>query len=304
MQNQSSGEVGGPSRAVAFTVLGGAIGLFIGLVEQFTRSAWLRIDYGRNEFKEWSIDSAETYIGRSESATVPLRGDPNIQPIHAVIRKQGHDYVLADGGSQIGTLLNGQYIQQAVLVPGSFIQIGSNVLQFLMKGIPAPVAAPDGPRLQPLGPQSYANPQVATSGVYGSPQPQTAYPATPHQAPAVQPNPYPSAAPTPQPSNQTVAYSSPVGFSLVVLDGPLSGQRFPVNSNLEIGREGAQVRLTGDANASRRHAMVAPSTGSVRVTDLGSTNGTFINGQRLPAGDARPGDILKIGGTNFRVEAG
>jgi pSer/pThr/pTyr-binding forkhead associated (FHA) protein len=289
VQNQTHGEVGGPSRAVALTLMGAAIGLFIGLVERLTRSAWLRIEYGRNEFKEWSIDSAETFIGRSESASVPLRGDPNIAQVHAVIRKQGNSYTLADGGSPVGTLLNGQYIQQAALASGSVIQIASMRLQFLIKGVPAPVFAADGQRPQPLGPQNYPRPAMGAVAPFGAP---TTVGAAGGGSPFGQPG----------PMAQTVAFSSPVGFSLVALDGPLAGQKFPASSNLEIGREGAQIRLDGDSNASRRHAMVSPSASGVRVADLGSTNGTFLNGQRVQSGDAKQGDILRIGNTSFRVE--
>jgi pSer/pThr/pTyr-binding forkhead associated (FHA) protein len=301
VQNQTHGEVGGPSRAVALTLMGAAIGLFIGLVEMLTRSAWLRIEYGRNEFKEWSIDSAETFIGRSESASVFLRGDANVQPIHAVIRKQGQSYTLADGGSPVGTLLNGQFIQQAPLASGSIIQIASFRLQFLIKGVPAPAFAPDGFRQQPLGPQNYPS----------APMPQQAPQMSATQMPqAHMPMgqvPGPQFAAAQMPGVQTVAFSSPVaaagiGFALVALDGPLAGQRFPVNTNVEVGREGAQIKLAGDANASRRHSLVTPAPGGVRVSDLGSTNGTFLNGQRIQTGDAKQGDIVRIGNTSFRVE--
>ena len=293
-QGQTSGEVGGPSRAVSFTLIAAMIALFIGLVERLSRSAWLRLNLGRNEGKEWSIDSPQTFIGRREGATVPLLGDPNVAPIHASIQKQGGQYILNDAGSPIGTFVNGQRVQQVVLAPGSMIQIGSFTLQFLIKGIPAPVFSPE----------------MAMRA-------QGAYPRQPMVNQAPMPQPMPQAMPQPmqpmpQPmnpaANRTVAYgSSPVAsptMSLVVLDGPMAGQRVPVAGAVEIGREAAGIRLASDTSASRRHASVTASFSGVQLQDLGSTNGTFLNGQRVQSADARPGDVIKVGSTSFRVEAG
>jgi pSer/pThr/pTyr-binding forkhead associated (FHA) protein len=74
---------------------------------------------------------------------------------------------------------------------------------------------------------------------------------------------------------------------------------------LDPGREVVMGRsrsceLTLDAGqASRRHAAVRFADGRFRVRDLGSTNGTFLNGESLKAERAlRPGDRIEIGGTN------
>ena len=107
-------EVGLPGRALMALFLGAVIGLFIGLVERFSRSAWIRLILGRNEGREWSIDSAITTLGRSESATIPLFGDGNVGAIHAEIQRHGpQTYVLVDTGSPMGTYVNGQRIQTA-----------------------------------------------------------------------------------------------------------------------------------------------------------------------------------------------
>ena len=76
-------EVGTIPRAIYFTLLGGLIALFIGLVDILARSAWLRLRLGRNEGKEWSLDYSDNTIGRSEGAHIPLMGEPNILPVHA-----------------------------------------------------------------------------------------------------------------------------------------------------------------------------------------------------------------------------
>jgi len=87
------------------------------------------------------------------------------------------------------------------------------------------------------------------------------------------------------------------------LDGPLTGQRFPITMPLELGRESQQVSLAFDSSASRRHTRIDPQGTQVSVSDLGSTNGTFINGQRVTNGIAKSGDIIKVGATSFRIES-
>jgi len=307
-RGQTSGEVGTPARAIMAVLLGAGIGLFIGLVERFSRSAWLRLNLGRNEGKEWSIDSAQTFIGRSEGASVPLFGDSNIAPIHASIQKQGQNYVLVDGGSPMGTLVNGQRVQQAMLSHGSQIQIGSFVLQFLLKNQPAPVVGPEAYRAAQGYPMQ-ANPYGAPApGMQGQSQMQGQYPM-PGQPTQMNPGPVMPGQPTQAfpnvgGSQPTVAYGGGMGggFSLIALDGPLMGQRFPVGGPVEIGREGSGIRMPQDGNASRRHAAVSPGMGCVAVQDLGSTNGTFVNGQRVSQASAGPGDMIKVGSTTFRVE--
>ena len=314
-RGQHEGEIGEFGRALTAVLLGAMIALFIGLVELLTRSAWLRLSLGRNEGKEWSIDGAQTFLGRSESAQVPLFGDPNIAPVHASIVRQGSNYVLTDNGSPMGTYVNGQRIGQAVLFHGAQIQIGSFTLQFLLKGHAAPQRGPEmyPGQAYPLGGQM---PHLGGYPPQPMPQPQPAQYGQPTQMMPNQPMPFaqpgmPVGQPTqafPQPaSNPTVAFATPKpqpsgGFTLVALDGPLLGQRFTVNGSMDVGRECPAIPMSFDAGASRRHASLSTMFNGISVTDLGSTNGTFLNGQRVSQATAAPGDMLKLGSTTFRVE--
>lgn len=289
-KGQHAGEVGGPSRALTFVLLGAAIALFIGLVERLARSAWLRLSLGRNEGKEWSLDTAETMIGRSERAHVPLFGDTNVAPVHAVIRKQQGQYFLFDAGTPVGTAVNGQRVSQALLMPGAVIQIGSFALTFLMKNMPAPHRAAEAYVGQAYQPYAQPSPVAAAPAMpVASMQPTQAF--TPH----------PQAS---QPTMMQASMGAMMGFTIVAIDGPLLGRRFPVQGVIEVGRESAQVPVSFDTAASRRHASIAPDSMGVQVTDLNSTNGTFVNGQRVSQAVAKPGDTVKIGSTSFRVEAG
>ena len=89
---------------------------------------------------------------------------------------------------------------------------------------------------------------------------------------------------------------------LVCVEGPLVGQEFEIPvTGLIVGREG-HVRVP-DEFLSRRHFEVLPdSDGSIRVRDLGSRNGTFLN--TLPAKDTkvRRGDEIRAGVNRFRIE--
>jgi hypothetical protein len=69
-----------------------------------------------------------------------------------------------------------------------------------------------------------------------------------------------------------------------------------------IGRLPGCGVVLGDTNVSRRHAQVALDDGDVVVTDLGSTNGTFVNGRRVTRATIRPGDELTVGTSRLRVE--
>ena len=69
-----------------------------------------------------------------------------------------------------------------------------------------------------------------------------------------------------------------------------------------VGRHpGCDARL-GSRRVSRHHCYLVRSDGEVVVRDLGSTNGTWINGHRIAEGRLRPGDELAIAGLRYRLE--
>jgi hypothetical protein len=74
---------------------------------------------------------------------------------------------------------------------------------------------------------------------------------------------------------------------------------------LLVGRgSGNDVNLARDEYASSNHARVEPRRDGVWVEDVGSTNGTYLNGIRLTnAKRLTPGDILRVGETELRYEA-
>ncbi len=81
--------------------------------------------------------------------------------------------------------------------------------------------------------------------------------------------------------------------------------RFPVgNGATSIGRSSASdIVLKSDDYASGRHARLTLHGGLLYVEDVGSTNGTFVNGRKaVGATPLRGGDTVRIGSTTFRYE--
>src|SRR3954449_9540543 len=90
--------------------------------------------------------------------------------------------------------------------------------------------------------------------------------------------------------------------SLVITKGPLAGQRYPIETQLVVGRVDADVTID-DPLVSRRHAVVRLAPDAVEIEDLGSLNGTWVNGAGLDAPRRLdPGDTVQIGGSSFQVE--
>jgi hypothetical protein len=94
---------------------------------------------------------------------------------------------------------------------------------------------------------------------------------------------------------------------LVIVKSPAldEGSDIVLNSApLTVGRgEQNDIELEGDDFASARHARFEPRQDGVWITDMGSTNGTYVNGIQLE----RPrkltgGDVVRVGQTDFRYE--
>jgi pSer/pThr/pTyr-binding forkhead associated (FHA) protein len=89
-----------------------------------------------------------------------------------------------------------------------------------------------------------------------------------------------------------------VALSLEIVEGLDAGRRVELTGPVEIGRGPDAGLQLSDPQASRSHARVVPDQTGAVVTDLGSSNGTFVNGHQL-FGPARlePGDHLLVGST-------
>jgi hypothetical protein len=94
---------------------------------------------------------------------------------------------------------------------------------------------------------------------------------------------------------------------LVVVKSPALDEEseLPLDSvPLTVGRDGENdIPLPGDTFASAAHARFEPRADGVWLEDVGSTNGTYVNGVKIKRPKRlEPGDIVKIGETDFRFE--
>lgn len=78
--------------------------------------------------------------------------------------------------------------------------------------------------------------------------------------------------------------------------------RHEITHGAVIGRDAACEITVADDEVSRRHAQLRSNGSRLSIEDLGSVNGTFVNGSRLSrAGELRPGDTIQVGGTKLSV---
>jgi hypothetical protein len=84
-------------------------------------------------------------------------------------------------------------------------------------------------------------------------------------------------------------------YVLEIVEGPEAGRMIPLTGPVELGRDaGAGIALQQDDLLSRRHVRITPEDDGVRIEDLGSRNGTFVDGDQIhsPAHLAVDGQLL------------
>jgi hypothetical protein len=184
---------------------------------------------------------------------------------HCSILVRGTDLIVRDSDSHMGTFLDGQQIDEAVITDGiHIIRAGSAMISV------EPVNEL-GRTVEPIHLEAA---ELVDESVLAR-------------------------------SVQQRRESGPSGGGRVVLicvEGPLIGQEFEVPpTGLVVGREG-HVRVP-DEFLSRKHFEVVPDNeGIIRVRDLGSRNGTFLN--TLPASNTKvqAGDEIRAGVNRFKIE--
>jgi len=288
------------ARLVGWIILGGFIGFFTALVTLLLKTAWVFVVYGRNEGREIIIETATTHIGRSELAEVPIFRDRLVAGNHAEIHRQNGRYTLVDGGSAVGTSVNGQKVAAPTLLRDSdLIQVGNTQVMFYERATAGPVR-----RQVDLAHAAPAAPPVVPDGVCPFCG-ERRDPATGACACSVAPSSGPSTLfpPTSSPFSQPVSTTG--ALHLIALSGAHAGEVFALSGGvINIGRDpGNEIALIRDTTVSRRHASMTPQGADYLVSDLGSSNGTFVNGARITTQTAHPGDEITFGTARFRLES-
>ncbi len=120
-----------------------------------------------------------------------------------------------------------------------------------------------------------------------------------------------SMADRPEDSNKTIYSESIIGKRLSKVRNPgtmfivFQGKSVPIASRITVGRETDNTIVVEDALASRHHAVIQKVKDAYFVEDLGSTNGTYVNGASVPAGKyvrLNQDDVILIGRSELSLK--
>lgn len=106
--------------------------------------------------------------------------------------------------------------------------------------------------------------------------------------------------PAPQPVKRDVPKPPPL-WQVKAMTGVISGRMFPIDGTNVIGRDPHCDIIVGGAHVSRRHAEFQIRSGQLWVKDLGSSNGTFVNGKRNDETALQNNDEVKFDAMIFKV---
>jgi len=211
----------------------------------------------------FTIHEHPLWIGRKGCHVEIAEAELSIR--HCSISVRGDRLVIRDADSHMGTFLDGQPIDEAVIEDGlHLLRVGNALVS---------VEATEEQGV-PVEPVSLDDVSVIDESLLAA-------------------------------KMRTLRTTEPAAASRVVLicvEGPLSGQEFEVpQSGLVVGREG-HVRVPDEFLSRRHFEVVREEDGTVRVRDLGSRNGTFLN--TLPARNTKvhAGDEIRAGVNRFKVE--
>ncbi|KAA0931493.1 MULTISPECIES: ABC transporter ATP-binding protein/permease [Streptomyces] len=242
--------------------------------------------------RTWTLDASRPYtLGRDPQGDVVL-DDARVSWRHATISWSGRGWVIEDHGSTNGTFVQGQRIHQMEIGPGSAVHLGN---------------ATDGPRVSLTG-AGAAAPQQARS----QQQPYAAQGAAPAAGGWAQQAPQQQAPEQGRPPQQGGHIPPQQGPGAGAGAPPVYGDRSPTTFHqmslgrvMRIGRALENELVVSDLQVSRHHAEFhATPDGRAEIRDLGSHNGTFVNGMPIAKGGSAllgPNDIVGVGHSTFRV---
>jgi ABC-type multidrug transport system ATPase subunit/pSer/pThr/pTyr-binding forkhead associated (FHA) protein len=255
--------------------------------------------------RTWTLDPSRSYtLGRDPQGDVVL-DDARVSWRHATVSFNGRGWTLEDHGSTNGTFVQGQRVHQVDIGPGSAVHLGN---------------ATDGPRLnlsgaqaavaqqQPQAQQPYAA-QGANAGWAQqappqpqAPQPQVQQPQMPQQPQPGWEPPRKVDAPIPQQQGPGVGAGAPPVYGD---RSPTTFHQFSLGRVMRIGRALENDLVVSDLQVSRNHAEFhSTPDGRMEIRDLGSHNGTYVNGQPITKGGSQllgPTDIVGVGHSTFRI---
>ena len=224
--------------------------------------------------REYRVESAPLGLGRDAGSDVVVAGN-DVSRHHAEIRNEADGYLLLDL-SVNGTYVNGERIGKThVLARADIIRIGNDEFRFY-----ADALGPSLPQAEPESGRPAAAPPPPPPGAVQR------LSDTMHGIPEAEP----------QRNTPPSAEAAPLA-SLLFRSGEFKGRRLPIKVPVvNIGRGDYNDVVIGDASVSTMHAKLQRREAIWILTDLGSTNGTYVEGERLTGEVAlSPGTTLRFG---------
>ncbi|MFG2403250.1 FHA domain-containing protein [Streptomyces brevispora] len=263
--------------------------------------------------RTWTLDPSRSYtLGRDPQGDMTI-DDARVSWRHATISWSGQGWFIEDHGSTNGTYVQGQRIHQLEIGPGSTVNLGNATdgPRLSLSGVAAgadvysgqaAAAAQASAPPQQVPPQQ---PQQGTPGRQGQQQNAAQQPQAWQQQPQVQQQPHvpqQGMANTPGSGGAGGAAGAPPVYSD---RSPTTFHQVALGRVMRIGRALENELVVSDLQVSRNHAeFSAMPDGRFEIRDLGSHNGTYVNGQPLSkSGTALigPDDIVGVGHSTFRL---
>ncbi|WP_330176478.1 FHA domain-containing protein [Streptomyces sp. NBC_01498] len=275
--------------------------------------------------RTWTLDQSRSYtVGRDPQGDLVI-DDARVSWRHATISWGSRGWAIEDHGSTNGTYVRGQRIHRMEIAPGTAVHLGN---------------ATDGPRLNLSGATAGAHqagahqaPAHQAPGAHQAPAQPAAGGWAPQQPQQSQQQGWPQQQQPPQQQKSQHGYvprqhTGPGGPGAGGQGGaaghggpgtggaagapPVYGDRSPTTFHqfslgrvMRIGRALENELVVSDLQVSRLHAeFTSTPDGRFQIRDLGSHNGTYVNGQPIPkSGTALigPNDIVGVGHSTFRL---
>ncbi|HYT99798.1 MAG TPA: FHA domain-containing protein [Gemmatimonadales bacterium] len=267
--------------------------------------------------REYVITSTSVVFGREAGSDIVVAGK-DVSRRHAEIVQTAQGYLLVDSSTN-GMFVNDERVQgQRILQRADVIRIGEESFRFYADVMPASAPGPQpGPAAEapPAVPPQTGAP-VRAPAASGPPGPPPGPPGPPASSrPAARVGPLAPAAPPPGAGErlkdtlhgvEDAPRPSPGAplASLLVKSGALKNQRLPVRTPVfNIGRADYNDIVFPDPSVSTTHAKLQRREGVWVVVDLDSTNGTFVDGERVKGeSPLAPGALLRFGDVQLVFE--
>jgi ABC transport system ATP-binding/permease protein len=239
----------------------------------------------RTQGSDRSLEAGPSYsIGRNPESDIVI-DEARVSWRHAVLRLEGVTWLLEDVGSTNGTFVGAQRVQRVEITNDCVLRLGH---------------PEDGQRVwcsvaAPARPATPANPPTAIAQTPLAGRPEAAF------SPAISPSPAPPRPPGGHGAPPAGSYGQPAPGSSSIMRQPSAIMRLP-SRVLRIGRANDNEVVVSDLSVSRYHAELRRSSrGGYEIVDLGSHNGTFVNGQRITSAPVTEADLVGIGPATFRL---